>query len=798
MDRVTASEHAQAAFFLFEQVGCAEQGHLPLERAFEPDGEIVAEHGERLRRHHVAVAREMMHGGLDVGAHLQPGERAEILFARHRSGALAGDCDAAEPRMQFALDGDAVVQERVGAGGEELAVLDAGGPAARREAAEDHAVGRAFEFARGGEGSGQGHFAQRILAGIDAQPVHEFHADLRTGGQAERAFERQVQIRGDPGDAALDLLQEKPGVPERDVQVVRADRHAVQVAIHDAEGPAERILDPRKLHVPGGGEGVVPLVDLQGHVRELELADLEVRHLELADDIPGVFALFVCDADEVFVAGQVDHELQVPARSGRPLAEFPLHLALEFQFHARFGPVHGQRDSHVRQVERQPEDLGVDVVRQDVGNLRDMILLRTLQHVGVMFRSELADHRDLLRHHDEFQRAFVVQVCRVLRLHHEIPGLHPVALHDERGPLDLRIRQGAVVRSGDGDGRDFGRSGHLGSQFDGVFRFRILSVFEPEHVGGLAVQRRVVDDGPQVGRLFALGPLFLPFQLVAVHLELDFPVGGGIAEFQFPAVEHLLRAAEVHHDIRHRHGVHRADVRLEGVLPVPHVEAAVQVVERVVGDGHVVDADVAALVVETGGFGDPGGIVGEVFDLSEDVVMFILVYPLRLRVVGDGEVAQIELDRDGGGRDHVRQCHARGVDGAAQQSPFSDAERSLDLGVVQLAAVVHVHYAAFDHQIVYHGVAVDQGITFRGIGSFYEGSSVADVHSAGFDRDVAGRAAEIHLQPAVIKSGQIVFLIVVSGPIRAVVSDDGAVLEHGMENDVFPVWGVIIPLPAIP
>ena len=122
-----------------------------------------------------------------------------------------------------------------------------------------------------------------------------------------------------------------------------------------------------------------------------------------------------------------------------------------------------------------------------------MLLLRLLEHLGVLLCAELADDRDLLRHDDEFEVARVVALVGVLGLDGQLGGVG-AALDEELRSLNCRRGQDLFTVRLVCDGQVFGRPLHHGRQVDGVGGLLIPAVFEPQHVHRFAEEVCIVGE----------------------------------------------------------------------------------------------------------------------------------------------------------------------------------------------------------------------------------------------------------------------------------------------------------------
>ena len=710
-----------------QEIARPEQIHVAVEGAFDAHRELVAEDHHVLPRHHVATGE--IRAAVDGKPHTR--QRSEVLAVRDRHRTRAGNDHTARTRIEFSRDADAAVEQRERAvdGKEPLGRQDGAGPGDK--AAQRGNAGAAGDLARRGDGRADVDLEQTVFAVFDPQPVAvPLDVDLGAVGEPHTAAEGHVQTGRDAIDAAADGLEHQPGGAERHVEVADADGHAVQIPAHDGDGAAELVVEARQFDVAADAEGGIALVDAEEHVGKLELADLEVRDLEFAHDVPAERPARVGDRD-VFVVRQVDRQLFA-------FDDLQLHLSLQLELHRGLAPVDGQGDAHAGQSELHPEDLGIDAERENVGDLGDMLLLRLFEHLGVLLRAELADDRDRFGHDDEFEVARVVALVGVLRLDGQIGGLG-AALDNELRSLDRRRGQDLFAVLLVGDGEVFGRPLHDGREIHRVYRFRIPTVFEPQHVRRFAEERGVVREvGLRVHRHVIPGFAGSPLLFVAAPLERD-RIAGILAgaETDGTAVEGLFGAAEVHLDLSERPGfADKPQIGVEGVLPVLHVEAAVAVVEGAVTDGYPNVIDFAVRAVDVGVIGRPRGVVGEVLDLAGHLAP---VVPGAVRVIGDGIVAQIDLDGDGGlgHASLVDMDVLAGDDPGKFRSRIAD-EGAVDRRIVQFAAVDDLDMAILDDQIVGDGAAVVI-VTIP----------VSDQRISGFDDDVVGDAAVQHVQQAV-------------------------------------------------
>ena len=414
-----------------EQIAGAEEFDISVEGASDSDRVFVAEDHDILPRHDVTAA-EVCEG---IDRHAHPAERTEDLFARdlHRAG--AGNGKLAAVGVEFTGDADASGEHAECAVQREIAVVDMEFSSACDEPAQRSQGSGAGVLAGSGDFGVERQFGEIVVALVQPQPVDfERQVLLGTKRQPNRGVEADRQSGRHAVESARDALQHHPGRAEGDIQAVHPDVHAVDAAVHDADVASERIVDSRQLDVGAGGKRILAGVYFQRHIGKGKFADLEVRDLHLALQRIAEGVALVGDGD-VVVARQVDHEFHLFAAARHGSGGLPFHLALDLQFHFTLGPVDGEGNPHAREVEIHAEHLGVDV-GEDVGCRGDAVLLHLLEHLGILLGPVLAEKRDLLRYHDQFQVAFVVALVGVLRRDRQIGG--GSAVDDEVRTLDFR------------------------------------------------------------------------------------------------------------------------------------------------------------------------------------------------------------------------------------------------------------------------------------------------------------------------------------------------------------------------
>ena len=213
------------------------------------------------------------------------------------------------------------------------------------------------------------------------------------------------------------------------------------------------------------------------------------------------------------------------------------------------------------------------------------------------------------------------------------------------------------------------------------------------------------------------------------------------AELDGPAVELLFAAAKIHHDlVQRRQFVDKPEIGVESILPVldlidAKTKAFVIGVESAVTDCQRNILDTAVRIVDIGVVCRPCGVVGEELNLPGHIVFAVIII---LRIIGDGIVAQIDLDGDVGLRDTpLVYLDMLAFDGPGEFRTRGGDEGTVDRGVVQFASVIDLDIALFDDQIVGDGDVVVGGVFLI---------PGADPRITGLNDDVVGDAPVKHVQ----------------------------------------------------